>query len=291
MHSPQCPRWLTAASALALLVAAAPFTGTGSASDDLLGCRRAVGREGARLLRKAATLLRKCETRRLSTPTVTCPQPADDSKLTQAHERSRARILRVCNATVPPEFAGDCPAPCAGTIGDAASLADCVLCLAEAAVTDYMGVLFPGLPPPGGLCGDGILGPSEECDPPDDAACPGRCGAPGGPDACQCQAVQSCAEVSQPPGTCTSTDDCPPGYTCAGSQCEAGACVVKADCPADGECVHVGSAPDGVCICRGCGPWSCSLGCTVGGIQSGCICIEIDDCPPADDVCFQGVCS
>ncbi len=47
-----------------------------------------------------------------------------------------------------------------------------------------------GCPVPSPECGDGVSnGPSEECDAPDDAACPGQCGAADGFFACLCQNI------------------------------------------------------------------------------------------------------
>ena len=71
---------------------------------------------------------------------------------------------------------------------------------------------------------------------------------------------------------------------------------MRVDCPSDGQCVHIAGVPDGICICRGCGPDDCPLGCTAGNIgglliTNGCICNELDDCPPEDDVCYLGICS
>ncbi len=153
----------------------------------------------------------------------------------------------------------------------------------------------PGVPTPTPtalpFCGDGKVGPGEQCDPPDDAFCPGLCGAPGGPEPCECIGSLSCQQIAQPPGSCTTSADCPPIYACVDGACRAGPCVVKADCAAEGQCVHQGSAPEGTCICRGCNAWDCPLGCTVGGFFSGCLCETEFDCPPEDDVCFLGVCS
>jgi hypothetical protein len=107
----------------------------------------------------------------------------------------------------------------------------------------------------------------------------------------QCDRPTSCAAVTQPPGTCVSDLGCPEPYTCVAGTCRAGECVVKADCPADGQCMHQGSAATGTCICRGCGQWDCTLGCSLGGIFTGCRCGVEEDCPPEDDVCFRGLCS
>jgi len=279
-----------------LLVTAGHLDGHARAADEGLMCRQAVGREGILLLRKVATIHRTCEDRRLRAPTISCPQAADESRLVSACERTRSRVTGACSEGIPPQFVGECPAPCTASVTNANTLADCIVCVAEAAIGDFTKLVFPNPIEPGGVCGDGQTGTGEECDPPDDAACPGRCGAPGEPDACECQPVQSCRLVTQPPGTCSTSEDCPPAYTCADGQCEAGPCVVRADCPADGQCVHWGSSPDGMCVCRGCGPHDCPLGCRVGSIGglliiNGCLCDTLDDCPPADDVCYQGVCS
>lgn len=276
-----------------LLVMASPLlpgllAGHASARDDLLSCRRAVGRHGIRLHRKATSLLGRCESRRLTTGLPACPTPSDVAAIGRARDRARTGIAGGCGAGLPPELTGSCPAPCTATIDTGAALAECITCLAETAATEVIAHLFPPTPT---VCGDGVLGEPEACDPPQDAACPGRCIAPGQPDACQCSPPVSCTMLPQPPASCTMSTDCPPDYSCSGGQCEAGLCVVKADCPTDGQCAHQGSAAEGTCICRGCGPWDCALGCTVGGIMSGCLCDSLDDCPPEDDVCFAGICS
>ena len=287
---------LFGAAALTLLVSVGLPVTKAQAADEAFTCRRAAGREGTRFLRKAAALASKCREQRLRAPQITCPQAADESRLERARERVHSGISQACSGDLPTELVGDCPSPCTASVTDAGSLADCVVCFAEASLGDFMNLVFPDPPEPGGICGDGLTGTSEECDPPEDDACPGRCGAPGGPDACECQPVESCSFVTQPPGTCTTDNDCPPEYTCAGGQCEAGICEVRAHCPSDGQCVHIAGAPDGICICRGCGPDDCPLGCTAGNIgglliTNGCICNELDDCPPEDDVCYLGICS
>jgi hypothetical protein len=280
------PRALIVLATMAL--ASGRLVSTVHAADDLPACRRALGSETTRFLRKAATVLRKCADRRLTLPTITCPQPADEAQLGRARARAEVRVEGACAAALPPELSGPCPGPCGIDVTDAANLADCYLCVAEQAVESFIGAVFPA---PGRICGDGVIAAGEACDPPDDDACPGRCGLPATPGACQCAAVTSCTEVLQPPGSCTTGSDCPPGYLCAAGRCEAGTCVTAAECPAEGQCMHPGSAPTGTCVCRGCGPQDCPLGCTVGGVITGCICNSIDDCPPEDDVCFQGVCS
>jgi hypothetical protein len=84
---------------------------------------------------------------------------------------------------------------------------------------------------------------------------------------------------------------CPPAYDCTGEECQFRPCVVRADCPPGSQCVHTGAAAEGVCLCQGCGSWDCPLGCTVGGIFSGCLCENEADCAPEDDVCYLGICS
>jgi hypothetical protein len=272
----------------ALALASGRLAPVAHAADDLLACRRAVGSETTRFLRKAATVLRKCADRRLTLPSITCPQPADGAQLARARARAEARVASACSGALPPELSGPCPGTCAIDVTDAATLADCYLCVAERTVESFLGTVLPA---PGSLCGDGIVAAGEACDPPADGACPGRCGLPGTAGACQCAEVTSCTDVLQPPGSCTTAADCPPAYVCAAGRCEAGTCVIAAECPAEGQCTHPGSASTGTCVCRGCGPQDCPLGCTVGGVITGCICSTIDDCPPEDDVCFQGVCS
>lgn len=259
-----------------------------TAGEDLLACRRAIGRHGDRLHRKAVSLLRRCETRRLERPFQACPTASDVLAIGRARDRARANMASTCQAGLPPEFGDTCPTPCAAPIDSGTTLADCIVCLAEEAATAFAAQLFPATST---VCGDGVVGNQEACDPPDDTACPGRCIAPGQPGACQCAPPESCTVLPQPPASCTTSMDCPLGYTCSGGQCEADSCVVKADCPADGQCAHQGAASEGTCICRGCGPWDCILGCTVGGVMSGCLCNSLDDCPPEDDVCFAGLCS
>lgn len=287
---------LVGTALLALLVTAGQPVRTANGADGWLACRRAVGREGMRFFRKVGAIHRKCEERRLRAPQMTCPEVADEDRLMRARDRVRSGVIGSCSEALPPEFVGDCPAPCSANVIGATTLADCVACVAEAAIGNFTDLVFPDPAKPGAVCGDGQVGSAEECDPPDDGACPGRCAAPGEAGACECQPPESCVFVTQPPGSCTADDDCPPEYVCTDGQCEAGGCDVRADCPSDGQCVHLAGEPYGMCICRGCGPHDCPLACTAGNIGglliiNGCMCNELDDCPPADDVCYQGICS
>ena len=289
---------------VAVLLAAIPAP---IAADDL-GCRRAVGREGARYLSKAVSILRKCEERRISEPALVCPETRETLRLARRAERARLAINRECARTLPAQFAPSCSEPCTAAVVDADSLATCLLCLADAHATAFLQDAYPqpgaavdtATPTPaatptstgvGAVCGNGTLEPGEQCDPPADTACPEQCASPGTGAACQCLPLQSCSQVAPAPSSCLSDADCPPPYTCAGGECRAGTCTVKADCLAEGQCVYAGSVTEGTCICNGCDPWDCTLGCELGFIYRGCRCNSIADCPPQDDVCFLGVCS
>jgi hypothetical protein len=234
---------------MALAAAVLLAVARGALADDL-ACRQAVGRDGARLLKKEVAILRACEHRRLTTPALVCPEPVDTIRLDRARAAARAGIGGRCAAPLPPELPTTCPAPCGASVTDGTTLANCVVCLADAAAADFVALLYPSAP-----------------------------------------AVTSCAALPQPPASCVTSQDCPAAYGCVAGECRAGACVVRADCPAGGQCVHVGADPQGTCVCRGCGPSDCTLGCTVGGVITGCLCVEEGDCPPEDDVCFLGVCS
>ena len=281
----------------------------GPAAADALACRRAVGRQGTRYFAKAVSVLRKCEERRLVTPALVCPEATEASRVARLRARARSAVQNACSSGVPPEFPANCPDPCRATIGDADTLATCILCLADVGVSELLSLAYPratvavhtATPSPEvtptatgsgpTVCGDGQVGPGEQCDLPDDHACPGRCVAAGQPNECQCASPLSCLQVSQPPGSCSVNADCPPAYACVSGECRAGTCLVKADCPEQGQCVYSGAAAEGTCVCRGCDPWDCPLGCELGLIFRGCRCAREEDCPPEDDVCFLGVCS
>ena len=276
---------------------------------DPLACRRAVGSQSTRFLAKAASIMQKCEDRQLLAPIPSCPAPRDVLRLDRLRSRFHRVIASACADGVPAEFPASCPDPCAGGIVDGDALAACILCLAETSAVHFLGYAYPAptvaitiAPTPRssptatvaapGFCGDGHVGAGEQCDPPDDVACPGRCGAPSGPGACACPPAQSCTDVGQPPTSCTTDGDCPPPYTCGNGACHADTCLVKADCPAGGQCVYSDTTGAGTCVCRGCESWDCLLGCDLRVVLlRGCRCTELNDCPPEDDVCFLGICS
>jgi hypothetical protein len=118
-------------------------------------CQRAIGKAGARYLSKRAKAMEKCwEARIRGQHSNACPSPGDGKAATQianAEEKKQAAICRACGGvdrqcngagdTSPSDigFTSSCPAvkslfppsSCGGAIVDAASIVDCVDCVAD----------------------------------------------------------------------------------------------------------------------------------------------------------------
>lgn len=124
-------------------------------------------------------------------------------------------------------------------------------------------------------CGNGMLDPGEQCDPPQDAACPGACIAPGEPEECRCQATPT--PTATPTATVTPTLTSTATPTATPSACGNG----KLD-PGE-ECDDGGVVPGDGCDqnCRREIAFCC------GNPGTSC---NADDACPAGDVCCNTHC-
>ena len=226
--------------AIGLLVglAAGPAAYAGMTGD--VSCKEAKARAAAK---QAADVL-KAHMRNQRTPSEV--RLADDiSKSESKFERALARA----------ESSGYC-----STVGDSEAIGAKV----DTFVVGVLSVISP-------ICGDGVLGPGEECDAPDDGACPGHCRA-----GCTCEACGVGGTWPTCGGGCPSTETCGDiGFGCG--------CIPAGEPSCGGSFPACGGAcPEGqTCITNG------FLGCV-------CVIEEYEPCgdalaPACDGACRPGL--
>jgi len=143
-----------------LAVAVVVAAGAGDARAELLACERAILKEAAKLGASVTGARGACEDRRLRgslPPATDCRTEAKTvAKVAKAESKLRARVAKACGGddracgtaddvsldalgwpAACPDLAG---AGCAGTLADCGDLADCLVCVHDAAVEEAVGL-------------------------------------------------------------------------------------------------------------------------------------------------------
>jgi hypothetical protein len=146
-----------------------------SSDSAVLKCQRSLGKNAAKFYAKKRKALQKCEDGVLKNGSGTCPDAKATDKISKAAAKLHDKITGDCGdagtavqAFVLSQIAGRSGRPsvaCSNLVSDAASVADAVQCLTEAAVdcNDALGV---GSSPAScnATCGNGKLDAGETCD-------------------------------------------------------------------------------------------------------------------------------
>jgi hypothetical protein len=198
------------------LVYGSAYPGPASPLGDraVLSCVRAISHRGRGFLQAALKQMQRCRNL-INEGGLAGVDPAAcegiepfRGRIDRAESRARAGILARCTADHVAALDLDPDGVCDGgfviqadgrAIADPGAAAACVLDEHRRAARRLIDIEYPsGVSP---FCGDGFVNdplaavltggpklgpPPEECDPPDDGACPGRCGAPDGDFPCLC---------------------------------------------------------------------------------------------------------